>query len=81
MIKSTPVASFTILVLLWLRREIVPAFIAGLIVLCANAHRVRFAPAPQELPKGKRFTTAYCNVGMILLLLACLGMVALSAAA
>ena len=32
-VKSTPVASFTILVLLWLRREIVPAFIAGLIVL------------------------------------------------
>ena len=57
------------------------AAVAGLIVLCANAHRVRFAPAPQELPKGKRFTTAYCNVGMILLLLACLGMVALSAAA
>ena len=57
------------------------AAVAGLIMLCANAHRVRFAPAPQELPKGKRFTTAYCNVGMILLLLACLGMVALSAAA
>ncbi len=32
-IKSTPVASFTILVLLWLRRELVPAFIAALIVL------------------------------------------------
>lgn len=32
-IKSTPVASFTILVLLWLRRELAPALIAGLIVL------------------------------------------------
>lgn len=32
-VKSTPVASFTILVLLWLRRELVPAFIAALIVL------------------------------------------------
>ncbi len=32
-IKSTPVASFTILVLLWLRRDAVPAFIAALIVL------------------------------------------------
>ena len=32
-VKSTPVASFTILVLLWLRREAVPVFIAALIVL------------------------------------------------
>ena len=32
-IKSTPVASFTILVLIWLSRDVVPAFISTLIVL------------------------------------------------
>lgn len=57
------------------------AAVAGLILLCANAHRVRFAFAPLELPKGRRFDTVYCNLGMLLLLLACLGMVALNAAA
>ena len=32
-VKSVPVASFAILVLLWLRRELVPSFISALIVL------------------------------------------------
>ena len=57
------------------------AAVAGLILLCANAHRIRFASAPLELPEGRRFGTAYCNAGMLLLLLTCLGMVALNAAA
>ena len=51
------------------------AAIAGLVLLIARAKRVRFQPAPLELPRGKRFSTAWLNPGMLLFTAACLLMV------
>lgn len=46
--------------------------IAGLVLFCMNVRKVRFDPAPLEIPKGQRFKTAYLNPGMILFILLCL---------
>lgn len=51
------------------------AAIAGLVLLIVRAKRVRFQPAPLELPRGKRFSTAWLNPGMLLFTAACLLMV------
>ena len=67
------VAAYYVFVLL-----IVALGITGLVLLCVNAKRVHFEPAPQELPKGSRFSTVWLNLGMILLVLGCLGLFAAS---
>ena len=41
-------------------------FITGLVFFCSRFKRRRFLPAAEELPKKKRFSTIYLNVGMIL---------------
>lgn len=46
--------------------------IAGLVVLCLRARYVEFAPAERQLPRGKRFSTACLNPGMIAFGLLCL---------
>ncbi|MBQ2062089.1 MAG: CPBP family intramembrane metalloprotease [Oscillospiraceae bacterium] len=46
--------------------------VAGLVLLIVKGRRVRFAPMPLELPRGKRFSTAWINVGMILFVCICL---------
>ena len=48
------------------------AAVAGLVLLCANHRKITFETASMELPDGKKFTTAYGNLGMILIILACL---------
>lgn len=48
----------------------------GLVLLCISAGRMEWRAAAQELPEGTRMRTAWCNVGMILLVLGCLGMIA-----
>lgn len=47
--------------------------ILGLVLLCVNAKRLSFAPAERELPREIRFKTVWCNAGMILFALLCLG--------
>ncbi len=47
--------------------------ITGLVFLCIKAPKLVYLPAAEELPKGKRFKTVYCNVGMILFVLLCCG--------
>ncbi|MBR3560109.1 MAG: CPBP family intramembrane metalloprotease [Oscillospiraceae bacterium] len=52
--------------------------VVGLILLLVNAKKVSFEPARQELPKEKRFSTVWCNVGMGLFVLACVAMFAMT---
>ena len=52
--------------------------VVGLILLLTNVKKVSFDPAPQELPKDKRFSTVWCNVGMILFAVFCVGMIVAS---
>ena len=49
--------------------------VAGLVLLIVKARRIRFEPMPLELPRGKRFSTVWINVGMILFILVCLASV------
>jgi len=52
--------------------------ILGLVLLVVYARRVRFETAPMELPRGRRFSTAWLNAGMILLTLACLASIVIT---
>ena len=49
--------------------------VAGLVVLCIKSRKVHFEPAPLELQRGQRFSTAWINVGMLLFLAVCLASV------
>ena len=53
-------------------------FITGLVLFCVNVGKLRFYAVEKPLPKGKRFSTVYLNVGMLLLILACLALVVLT---
>ncbi len=50
---------------------ILVSMVVGLILLCRNARRVRFAVQEQELDKGK-WKIAWGNVGMLLFAVVCL---------
>jgi len=52
--------------------------VAGLVLLCIHKKHISFEPAELELPKETRFKTVYANVGMILLVLACLALTVLN---
>ncbi len=52
--------------------------VLGLVLLCVNARRTRFAPAERELPREGRARVVWGNAGMILFLVGCLGMIAVS---
>jgi membrane protease YdiL (CAAX protease family) len=52
--------------------------ILGLVLLCINLRRLTFVPAERELPREGRVATVWCNVGMILLVVSCLGMIVFS---
>ena len=52
--------------------------VVGLVLLCANARRLRLEPAALELPKGKRFRTAWLNLGMILFFVISLGLIGMT---
>ena len=52
--------------------------IAGFVLLCINAKKITFVPAPLELPKAVRFRTIYVHAGMILFVLSCAAMFAAS---
>lgn len=52
--------------------------ITGLVLLCVNFRKLTFAPAERKLPRGTEFQTACLNVGMILLLIGCVGEILLS---
>ena len=52
--------------------------ITGFVLLCINQRKVSYNQAELELPKGSRFKTVYLNAGMLLLVLACLGLVLLN---
>ena len=52
--------------------------IAGFVLLGINQRKVSYNQAELELPKGSRFKTVYLNAGMLLLVLACLGLVLLN---
>ena len=48
-------------------------FLAGIVLLIVFFRKIRFFQAPYELPKGRRFSTVWLNIGMILFLLAAIG--------
>lgn len=48
--------------------------IAGLVVLIVMAKKLVFLPKEEEIEKGKRFKTVYCNVGVILFVMLCVAM-------
>ena len=50
----------------------------GLVLLCISLTRLEYEPAARELPRGERFSTVWCNAGMIMLLLGCIAMIAAS---
>ena len=50
------------------------AAVAGLVLLCANHRKITFETASMELPPKKKFRTVYGNVGMILIIAACIGL-------
>lgn len=52
--------------------------IAGLVMLILNAKRVTFRPVEGEVPRGYGFGVAWCNVGMALFVLGCVGLIALT---
>lgn len=52
--------------------------LVGLVLLCIYGKRLNFRGASMELPKGKRFSTVWCNWGMLLFLLGCMAMVILN---
>jgi len=45
--------------------------LAGLTVLCLRYRHVTFDPASEELPRGKRLTTAWINPGMLMFTVVC----------
>lgn len=47
------------------------AAVAGLVLLIVRRKRVFFLPAPEELPRAKRFSVVWVNVGMILFVVVC----------
>jgi hypothetical protein len=53
--------------------------VVGFVLLCRNFRKTSFAPAELELPKEGRFKTVYLNTGMILFILFCIIMIAVSA--
>ena len=46
--------------------------VLGLILFLTSLRRIRFAPAEREIPRGRRFLTVWCNLGMGLLTAGCL---------
>ncbi len=57
---------------------ILGAMVTGLVLLCIFGKRIRFGRTSQQLPKGKGFVTAWCNVGMILFTALCLFSIVMS---
>ena len=51
---------------------------AGMILLILHAKYVDFAPEPLEIPRGKRLRTAFLNPGMLLLVVFCVVLIALT---
>lgn len=45
-------------------------FLSGIVLFIVFVRKVRFFRAPYELPKGRRFSTVWLNIGMILFLIA-----------
>lgn len=52
--------------------------IAGIVMICLKASRLIFLPAVDELPKGRRFRSVYCNAGVALFVLFCIVIVVLT---
>ncbi len=52
--------------------------VTGLVFFCIRCRKLRFDPAPMELPKGTRFRTVYLNIGMLLLIAACVALIVLT---
>ena len=52
--------------------------ISGLVLLIKKARQLVFLPKDEEIEKGKRFKTVYCNVGVLSFCLLCIAMCVLS---
>ncbi|MBE5928028.1 MAG: CPBP family intramembrane metalloprotease [Lachnospiraceae bacterium] len=52
--------------------------IAGLVLLIKKVRQLVFLPKEEEIEKGKRFKTVYCNVGVLSFCLLCIAMCVLS---
>lgn len=78
--SGDPAAMFTSgnLIFLAYVAALVILAVVGLVLLCVRSRRVAFEQAELELPRGSRFKTVWINLGMVLLVLACLGLVVFS---
>lgn len=54
------------------------AALAGVVLFAIRRREIHFEPAPMELPRGKRFSTAFLNPGMIVMIVGCLALFAFS---
>ena len=54
------------------------AAMAGIVFFFLSLKKVYFRPTWLQLPKGKTFTTVWCNVGMILFVLSCCALIVLT---
>ena len=52
--------------------------IVGIVLIFKNKRKITFAPASEELEKGQIFRTVYCNAGVILLVVLCIGLTVFS---
>lgn len=77
-LASDPALLSAVLPLVLYALAMITLSVIGLVLFCKKVRKLRFEPAEKELPRGSRFKTVYINVGMILLIVGCLGLVALT---
>ncbi len=74
----TDIKPFVMVIFIGWLLFILAGSVVGLILLCRSIRHIYFTPTEQQLPKGKKLSTVYVNAGMLLFILACLAMFALS---
>lgn len=57
---------------------LIAMFIAGLVLFIIKCRRLVWRESEAQLPRGTALRTVYCNGGMVLYMLLCLGMIVLS---
>ena len=73
-LETVSIAQNPAMLILMLYELVIIAFcVAGLVILIKNAKRIRFMPAPLQVPKGRAFSSVWINLGMILFVILCIG--------
>ena len=73
-LETVSIAQNPAMLIFLLYELVIIAFcVAGLVILIKNAKRIRFMPAPLQVPKGRAFSSVWINLGMILFVILCIG--------